>query len=179
MKASLDKKSIRKIAKEQIEKGVPKQQVYNELVEQFKFRNDIAKIVREIPSNERWSKYGFLNVVLLLLVCILTIFSLIKPNFGIIWMFWIVYIVAFRKFNYYYWNTLLGAIGLITTIGLNLIEQKIAILESGIIVLTSLLFVIAGIYLPKILTPSFSEVKESYLNSKGIKKIRVVHKFEE
>lgn len=184
MKVDIDKKKIQKVAKEQLSQGLPKQEVYEHLVEKFRYRKEIAKIIKGIPTKERLSKYGGYNIAFLVFICLITIFLLLYPNFSLIWMFWIIYIVAFRKLNLYYWVTLLGVTSGIALIG-NVLSSDVFFSDEHAIpmfagfLLFSLVFVLAGIYLPKLLSPPYTEWKESYLNANGVKKIRVVHKFEE
>src|SRR5205823_2102126 len=98
---------------------------------------------------------------------------------GLIWMLWVIYIVSTRKFNLYYWNTLLGACGIIGVVGLSLYQGVMILSVIIITALLSFVFILAGVYLPKVLTPGYKEVKEPYVNSEGENRMMVKHIFQE
>lgn len=182
MNKEFDSKNIRKLAKEQLVQGKSKQEIYEELVKEFKFRNKIADIVRYTPTVERSKKYSIWNALYLIYISIITLLSLLQPSLGIIWLVLLIVIVALKKFKYYYWNTILGTIAIIAFVALAL--YQVAHNEAGttlsfLILPIALVFIIAGIYLPKIMTPKYKERKEKYIDKNGNERLRIVHIFEE
>jgi len=179
MEEKIDKKIVAKIAQKKLKSGKTKQEVYDELVDAFKYRNDVADVLAQIPTNARWKKYGFWNTLFLIFLCIITTILLIQPTIGLIWMGWVIYVVAARKFKLYYWNILLGFMGVIAILGVSFYQGSILWTDTIISVVLSLILILGGVYLPKLLTPAYKEVREPYLNAEGERRIVVKHDFPE
>jgi phosphate/sulfate permease len=179
-----DTKKISNLAKELIKQGKQKQEVYEELVNEYKYRNQIADIVRYSPSIEKQKKYLIWNTIYLIFLSLITLLSLLNPTLGIIWLVLLVAIVALKKFKYYYWNTILGVITIISVIGLAFYHGANDGFESVVLLISvslplALILIIGGVYLPKKLTPKYTERKEKYKDRNGKERIRIVHLFEE
>ena len=184
MNNKIDKKKIQDLAKVLLTEGKTKQEVYEELVSQFKYRNIIADIVRYTPSKERLKKYSIWNTLYLVFISLITLLSLLQPTLGIIWLILLIVLVAMKKFKYYYWNTILGVITIISVLALTLYQGMNNGFESTLIMLLfsipiALIFIFAGIYLPKIMTPKYNEKKEKYIDKNGKEKLRLIHIFEQ
>jgi len=67
MKEKIDTKNISKLVKNLISQGKQKQEVYEELVSEYKYRNPIADIIRYTPSIEKQKKYLVWNFIYLIL----------------------------------------------------------------------------------------------------------------
>ena len=57
----LNKKEVRKEAKELLKQGIIKQQVFESLVEKHKYSIEIANILTNIPSLKAIKKYNFIT----------------------------------------------------------------------------------------------------------------------
>lgn len=181
MNVAFDKKKVRALAREMIKQGKSKQEVYDELVKQFYFRNEIADIVVEIPSNERWKSYGILNTLTLVFLLLLVIASLYTQQYiSIIFPGLLAWLVFTKKFSRYFWLMLFGGISALSIIVIFIFASGEFDTISLLISLggSALLFM-AGYALPRMLTPEYQEVKEFYINDQGKKKIRLVHRFVE
>lgn len=178
-----DKKKISKEAKDLIKQGKSKQEVYDELVDKYKYRNAIADIVRFTPSLERLKKYSAWNTAFLIIVSLLTLLSIFNITLGIIWFVFIIIIVAMKKYKYYYWITILGAITIMVSFALYFLSGEngesdvdLATLIGSLII--AIIFILAGTILPKKITPPYTERKEKFIDKNGKQKLMVVHVFE-
>ncbi len=176
----IEKNLVAKFAEEKLRSGKSKQEVYDELVEQYKYRNEVADVVVNIPTESRWKKYKVWNHLFLAFLILIAVFLLLKhPNFGLIWLSWLIYVVATRKFKFYYWNTLFGVISMLSVIAISIYDGhfNLPVVLSGI--LFSFTCIFAGIYLPRMMTPPFEEVRKPYTNTDGENRIMVKHIFRE
>ncbi len=179
-----DKRIIRELAKRKLKAGKSKQEVYEELSEQFNFRNEVAEIVRFIPSNERKKKYEKWNIVYLVFLSLLTLIAFFAFNFGSLWYIFLIALVASKQYKYYNWNIFIGVISLISILSVALYSgMDNGITTSWIIMVAvaipiTLVLIFAGIYLPKFITPNYREEKEKYTNNEGNERLRLVHFFD-
>ncbi len=65
MATELDKKQVKKRAKELLKTGIPKQEADEQLSEEFQNKTIIANIHKRLPSSKTLKKYGIWNSVLL------------------------------------------------------------------------------------------------------------------
>ena len=182
MKSKIDRKKVRKQAKTLINQGKSKQEVYDELVTEYKYRNEIAEIVRYTPTTEKLRKYSIWNTLYLIFISLITLLLLLQPTLGIIWFILLIVIVASKKFKYYYWNSILGLVMIISVVALSLYEGtndgSETILATIITLTTAIITILAGIILPRKITPKYIEKKEKYLDKNGKEKLRIIHIFE-
>ena len=154
---------------------------YEELSTEFKFRNTVADVVQNIPSRSLKQKYDVLNILFIVFLSLVTVPYLLFEPPGALWLIWLIYVVSAREFRFYYWITLLGAIGIIGSIVILLYDifysGKVPFFVPGILAGFSLIFLLFGIIMPKLMTPAYSIRKEFYTNANGQKKVMVRHIF--
>lgn len=177
MESRINKKEVTKIARTRLAEGISKQVVYDELVGEYKFRNEIAEILAGIPSAARNKKYGPLNMALLTFLIIITTLSLVHPSPAIIWPIWLIYVVAFKRIRWYYWNTWLGAIILIGGIGICIYERQANLNVIALTGFVSAVLILAGIGLPRLLAPAYKEVREEGPDGAGEQRFYIRHQF--
>lgn len=179
----LNKKEVRKDAKELLKQGVCKQQVFKTLVEKHKYSIEVANILTYLPSQKAIKKYGIWNYVLLVAICLNALILLFNsPNIGaILWFGLLIYGVITMRINYYKWVAILSFF-LITTFvvlifynqgGNNYSLSLISILISNIISL------ILSIWLETKLCPKPKEEKVQYTNSEGEQKFKMTYQFKD
>jgi len=171
MSVELDKKQIRKRAKEILKTGIPKQEAYEQLAEEFQNRAATANVIRRLPSALALKKYGIWNHVLLgLLILTASILLLVKPSFGTaLWYGLLIIAVARKTTRFYYWVTIMSALGVIGIIAAVLMNE--ATTEGWIRIGFFLALVIPSCILPiwlmNKLTPAPEEEREYYENENG------------
>ncbi len=180
----MDKKKVTVLAKKMIKEGQNKQEVYNQLVDEYHERKTIADIIRYIPSPEKLKKYGIWNALFLTFIIGTTSAVLLTvPSFSLAPLLIFVALVAFKQFKYYYWSVFFGIVLLIIgTIGniYNYLEKPsdFQVMPLIAICLLGVIFIFAGTYLPKKIIPNYREEKEKYTASNGQTKIRLKHYFD-
>jgi len=171
----IDKQKIRELAKQEIKAGKSKEVVFTEIYamyNDFRFHEPIARIIQYIPGPGRLKKYGIYNTLFLLLLIGLGIALIITSNYeGLILIAVLTYLVAVRETKYYQWITFVGAIFIII-ICVQLISggsnpPERALLAYGGMIFLSVIFILFGIYIPKLLTPDYQIVEETITNSEG------------
>lgn len=179
----LNKKEVRKEAKELLKQGISKQQVFERLVEKHLYSIEIADILSNIPSPKAISKYGVWNNVLLgVIILNALIFFISSPPIGVsLWFGLLIYGVLTKKINYYKWVAILSF--LIITIFVVLMFN-----DSGgndfsfslISILTiNLISCILPIWLERKLCPKPKEDKILYTNSLGEQKYKMTYQFKD
>lgn len=184
MDNTLNKKQIKKIITEKVKSGMPKQQVFEEMIPENKIGKDLAQIIQSIPSVEAKNKYKSAHILfVVLLILLLLILIMVKSYAGIIWTCPILYLVFTVQPRYYSWALAPALYGV--TPGLQLILYPIQGMEAlsltiGVpIVLISLLILGIGFYLSRKLTPNFTRTKESYEDDDGNIRYRLVLRFKD
>ena len=171
----IDKKKIKELATIALNNGKTKEEIYYEIIAKYKdyrAQKDIANIIRYIPEKWRLKKYGFYNVIFLVLLIIIDIANLVSANYGgLFWFGVLTYLIVTRQTKYYYWFILFGVIIFISGIALSLYGyfgtgQNILLIMGGSAVL-GLIFILFGIYMPKFLTPDYVIVEEVFVDSDG------------
>ena len=171
----------REIAKEAcklLKEGMPKQQAFEVLVEQYKYSKDVAEILSKIPSLKRSKKYHFWNIVLLILLIILELHNFLNPSLSIIYYGLLIYVVATKMTRYYFWIPLLSFIAITVVIYfLFSASTKIQLLTAFFVLAIYLPAGLLSIWLAKKLCPSVTEKKEMYTNEEGENRMRLVYDF--
>jgi hypothetical protein len=177
------KKEIRKDARQLFRQGGrTKQEVYELLVEKYKYAKDVADELKYIPSTNAIAKYGKWNSILLLLVILSTIVSYyIKPSIQVlIWMAPLIYIVATFRIKYYDIIIAFCSFVLITVIPATLMNFN-SLRYPRSLMLTALVLNISVCYLlvrlRKVICPKPVERKEEHTNAEGEKRIRLSCEF--
>ncbi|MGJ3234548.1 hypothetical protein [Marivirga sp.] len=185
MASQIDEKQVRKKAKQLLSDGTTKQETYEQLVDKFAGRETLAKIVKRIPSQKAWEKYGVWNHVLsALMILLLLMMMLANPTLGtFIWYGLPTLAILMRKTRFYFWIAILAGLGTVTIVAVTLSSAD-SIQIDGIIrisIFFVLLFPAAflAIWLPKKLTPEPIEKREFYENKYGEKRSRILFKFAE
>ena len=185
----MTKKEVRKVVNNSILNGKTKQEIFEELKEtSHRSHQDLAKIIRTVPSLQARTKYKQLNIILIVLLAI-TILGKIAMGTSIISASGISIIIA----NWFSFFFILPVVDIFLLIGVVTYSQNshiyIAIWTffcmSHIIQFERFLFVILvaiiglGIFLNSKLYPKYQTVKERYKDSQGQTRIRNVIKFED
>jgi hypothetical protein len=179
MKASLNKKEIKKVAKRELKSGKLHQTVYEELSEKYRYRKEIAGILKNIPSQKRLKQYGYLNIILLSVVIAVTVLFALNPSIGLIWFAILIYITATKQLQFYILHTLFGFIGILSTVWLVIYSGSLPPVYLWISIPVSLLFIVGGLLIPKLLTPKVEEIRKPYSGNDGRTRIQLIHEFNE
>jgi len=171
----IDKRKIRELAKREIKAGKSKEAVFMEIYamyNDFRLHEPIARIIQYIPEPRKLKQYGIYNTLFLLLLIGLFIALIITSNFeGLILIAILTYLVAARKTEYYQWITFVGVIFIISICVLWISgasnPPERALLAYGGMLFLSIIFILFGIYIPKLLTPDYKTIEETITNSEG------------
>ena len=98
-----------------------------------------------------------------------------------------IYFAITHKARYYGWACVAGIYGLLPGIQFillaierpNIIGFLVVLVVGIIIILISIGIAFLGFYLRSKLTPSYIEKKELYINSEGLKRLRLVFEFKD
>jgi len=184
----IDKKQVKNLVQEKIKLGLTKQSIYEELNHEFNGGESIAEIVQSIPSAQALKQYKFLHVLFLVLLFVLITLLLLSQSYaGILWTAPMVYFAISRKARYYGWACVAGIYGLLPGLQFvllaierpNIIGYIVFLVIGIIIMLISIGIAFLGFYLRGKLTPSYIEKKELYINSEGLKRLRLVFEFKD
>lgn len=178
----LDKAEIHEIAKQKLSEGIPKQQVFDELLSTYPQSKEVARIVENIPSKRARKKYAGWNILLLILFIIIGGADLINMNVVglIIDVLFIVAIVGY-KVKYYQWISIRAVMTIIV------LAASVSTNELSMIVIVPYLFDLAiaitllvlGLWLSAKLCPSPLIKKEIYTNKAGQRRMRYLYNFQE
>ena len=184
----MTKKEIRKLAQEKIQEGKTQQQAFDEIKELAEAPDEeVANLVKTIPTLQIRKKYQVLNAVLISLLLLTVVFkvilavSMIMHN-GLAWSPVIfifpvlncamLYGAATYAIRAHQTVAILTGLGFIQTLG-RLTFQPVVLVDLAI---TAALIGL-GIYLQGKLTPGFTRVNETYTNPQGKVKARVKIRF--
>ncbi len=175
-----DLKKIKKYAREQINSGRPKEDVFNEIYSgcnDHRLFEKIATIVQYIPDPVRLEKYGIYNTLFLLFMIAIDIVLVITFNFEpLLLTLCLTFLVAGRKTKYYQWITFLGGITFITVPLIGLLSSndanKISVTSGAAVMIISLIIIMLSATLPGFLTPDYKVVEELKLDD-DMKEIKV------
>lgn len=178
----MEKKIIRKKAKEKINSGKSKQQVYNELVEEFGNRIYVADLVRFMPEKKKIGLFFFVNYSFLLLLIASAIFMVKQsPALGesiiilLTWFIPLIVIVAMRWIKFYLLIAFFGSITFFTILVIAFYESFQELMLISLVV--SVIYFLFGIYVPIWFTPSYQKTRQKYTNKEGQTRMRMIHKF--
>jgi hypothetical protein len=176
------RKEIRGKSRALLAFGKTKQETYDELVEEYKYSNEVAEVVRYTPTPEKWKKYRGWNTAYMIFLIVLFLFSMLSPSFGLVLLGVVLGVVIDKNFRLYYLSSFAGGLGILASTGLALYEigtnTTNAILTIVITVPIGAIMIIAGVYLPRVITPKYKEKREKFLDARGRERIKVVHVFE-
>tara|TARA_B110000211_G_C13846582_1_gene450301 strand:+ start:68 stop:640 length:573 start_codon:yes stop_codon:yes gene_type:complete len=190
----MTKKEIRKAAEEKIKSGKTRQESFTEIkAEATKMKaEDIAKIIRYIPTLDSRNKYKTPHTILLILLGISILFKMIAGlpivlEKGINWLpiifllpiinIVLTYGVATYKGQFYKYIGIFTAISLV-----NGLKEIIGVdFDSLLLIDFSLAggLIGLGFYLNSKMTSDFKTVKEKYTNQKGQARLRNILRFED
>ena len=189
----MTKKEIRKVANQSILNGKTKQEIFEALKEtSYRTPEDLAKIIRTVPSLQARKKYKALNITLIVIFSLTILFlalagisSIISNEImrlSVVFIWLIVYIalligVTRYKSGSYWWIALCTILGLIRFLGIMLTGSfdPLSLIDFAIHI--GVIWI--GLYLHSKLFPAYLTVKERYKDSQGQSRIRNVIKFED
>jgi len=178
-----DKKEIGKEAKALLKQRIPKQQVFETLVDKYKYSKDIIDILRYLPSENLISKYSKWNNVLFGILIFKTIlFLTLSPSsiISLLFSLLFIYVVAKIKLKYYSWLAITSVFASLSFIFF-LLNRGLAPIAIFNLCLYFLIVIVPTLVLPiwleKKLCPEPIERKELYTNSEGENRMRVVYQF--
>ena len=189
----MTKKGVRKLAKKMIEDGRSHQETFNEIKDLCDFSvEEIAKIMKLIPSKSKKEKNKVANTVLFIVLCFTIVqkiffgLSLIEDLEG----FAILIILLFPLLNVYFaynvavFNTpIYRMIAFFTIISIIQSLKNISGITMDIFALIDIVIAIAliflGFYLNTKMTVLYEVSNEKYENQNGESRLRKVITFEE
>lgn len=178
----LDKKEVRRIAKAKLSEGIPKQQVYDELLSTYLQSKAVARIVESIPSARAKKKYGGWNIFLWILFAIMAVMDFLGGDVSgfVIDVLFIIAISGY-KVKYYQWISIRAVMTIIMMIAYvdfgNLDPLSIVVLVINSSFVITLL--VLGLWLTAKLCPSPLVKKVMYTNKQGQKRLRPTYVFKE
>jgi len=178
--AKLSKREIRKEARALMKGGMSKQEAYEELVKKHRYYIEIADTIENVPHPSAKKKYGAWNVLLLVLLCIVTLLNFFGGNLvGAVLDLLLIRFVAGYFIHRYVWLIVFGALGLIGTLFISIVNYEGLVLILTLVFgsLIPILMIIFGIMLPKKLCPAPDVKRETYLNKEGQKRAKDVYLF--
>jgi hypothetical protein len=179
----IPKKEIAKEAQQLLKQGgKTKQEVFEMLVDKYKYSKDVADVLRYIPTTQAIAKYGAWNTVLLVILILTAIISFMpNPTLGILWYVLLIYAVATKRIQYYMWATILYSFFAISFLAIIMYMKSFEIIFHWISLIFLTFFVIPGCILPlwiqKKLCPKPIERKEVYVNAEGNRRLKIVYEF--
>jgi len=182
----MTEKELKKLAEQKIKEGKSRQDVYVELKEESNYKSEeIAKIVRFIPTLENRHKYKTAQTVLIIALGITILFKMlgglsIVMVKGINWLpiiflmpiinIVLTYGVVTYKGKYY------RLVGIVTILGLLRSLQDINGLNFNLLTLIDLgvagVLIGLGFYLNSKMASEYQTVKEKYTNKQGKDRLR-------
>jgi len=171
----IDKKKIKESVIAGLNEGKSKDQIFEEIYSTQKdprVQKEIANIVRYVPEKSRLKKYGFLNIIFLVILVLIDISFLLTLNFGgLLWFGAMTYIVFAKQLKHYYWIMILGGCAFIGGLAAGLMGymgqgQNVTFLLIGSTIFASI-FIAFGIYMPKLLTPEYEIIDETVVTENG------------
>jgi len=156
-----------------------KQEIFEILVNKYKYSKDVAEVLRYIPSPQAIAKYGVWNTALLVfLIFIALFFIVIGFPVGLVWYGLSIYVVASKKTEYYMWVSVLFSIVLIGLVAGAISSPDAIFYWKNIVILTlTIPSCFLPIWLQIKLCPKPTERKEIYINPKGERRMRFVYDF--
>ncbi len=180
----------RKLIRSKIEAGTSPQQVYDELHGTGNAADEqLADLVRNVPTMERRATYRTAHMVMLALLAVVIVWKLgvdlpeaaqgrlVDVVYNSVWC--AGYVVGFLGLLKYWRraHALVGVLALFEVMGHGQSKAlPVGGMEvGGVAVLCAV--AVLGIYLQRKLTPAYITVKESYMNTEGQKRLKQVVRF--
>jgi hypothetical protein len=170
-----NRQKVTELARREIRAGKPKSDVFRDIYSLFndpKLHDPIAQIVQYIPDPARIKKYGIINTVFMLLLAAICVAQILKSQYSaLVVPLILLYLVSTRQTRYYQWITFVG--GLLIIISLTTVitgwpeAQNNPLLTLGLAALTGVIFILFGIFMPRLLTPDYKTIEETTTNSDG------------
>ncbi len=187
----MTKKELRKLAEQKIKEGKSRQKAFEELKEESKNKSEeIAKIIRFIPTLENRQKYKVAQTILIVALGITILFKMLAGlpiviEKGINWLpiillmpiinIALTYGIATYKGQYY------RLVGIFTILGLLRSLQDIIGETFDPLILIDLgiagALIVLGFYLNSKMVSEYQTVKEKYTNQQGQTRLRNKIKF--
>lgn len=171
------KRAIQREVEQVLAESGDKQKAYEALVQNFKDRRLVAQSLQALISPARWRRYRVWNFLLLLLLIALAIPLLLELNWAVLPVLYGLYVVSFRKLRAYAWVALLGAVLVLSTGALFLVDTETNLGVSLAMLGIGLLLLAGGLGLPPLLSPRYQEYREPYRDAAGQTKQRLQYRF--
>ncbi|MBI3510753.1 MAG: hypothetical protein HY064_08815 [Bacteroidetes bacterium] len=177
----INESQIRAYATQKIKEGISKQEIYNYVVDQCKESKTIVSVLQATPSIAARKKWGWLNIILAVILGTGAILSFLSFSIGgILWTGFGLAVVLSYRVNLYVWVSIIGACGFIGVIAVMVVAMnQHPINPVPFIIAASFagLVTFLGFFLSARLSPACEEEKVMYKTSDGKKRLKVVHKF--
>ena len=175
MTNSFDEKDFIRTVNAEIEDGKSKQEIYDKAVADGLPPKEVADVLVNIPSVARWQKYKIWHHLYLTALILLGVVNLLAPSIALAVQAALIFIVATRRFKYYYFCVVVGGWGLATLIATLLAYNTMSFTNLLAVVIPSAVFILPGILLPKFIVPKYTVENEVYINEEGNQ--RLTHKY--
>jgi hypothetical protein len=170
-----NRQTVREKARREIMAGKPKEDVFRDIYSSFndpRLHEPIARIVQYIPEPARIRKYGPIHTLFMLLLAAICIALILMSEYlSLVIPLIFLYLVVLRQIRHYKWITFYGGLLLIISGAMLIIgdpgAQEKSFLTFGLTVLTGVIFILLGIFMPKLLTPDYKTVEETTTNPEG------------
>jgi len=182
-----DKKEIRKTIKNLVQEGKTRAEIMEILLTEYSADDyeEIANILRYIPSKQLKKKYGFLNIIftILLIGIAYGTYHALKSIWVTIPLLGLLVIVFLKKYRYYGLNAAFGIFLTLVILAFLLFEyneRKLTserTLELLMGILGCVVQILGGIIIPLKLTPDFDEKRVRYVDETGRPRIKIIPKF--
>ena len=180
------KTQIKKDAVTLLKDEKSKQDVFDLLVEKYKYPKLVAQAMEYLPSAQNKSKYKKWNYLLLIMFLIKALIILVFANSGSIayWYFACIYVIWKMTLKHYIWVALFSGFLAITPFIIFFGKPDAdGILEAEwykyIPFVLSIPAMILAIWLKRKLSPPPEESREKYIDSQGNLRMRMIFKFKD
>ncbi len=175
------KNEIVEKAKELLKQGRTRQETFELLVDKYKYTNKVLEVMKQMPSSKAIEKYGKWNNVLLgIMLLIVAMFSVsIGPGSLLILYGFLIYAVITKRFEHYFWISILSFVILIAVLTISIINinKSIDVLAIVLILALHLPMIYLPYWIEKKMCPKPKEHREWYTNHEGRDKIKIVYEF--
>lgn len=172
-----DRQKVTEYARREIMAGKPKIDVFRDIYSSFNdpsLHDQIARIVQYIPEPSRIRQYGIINSIFLLLLAAISIALILKSEYSaLIIPLILLYIVSTRQTRHYHWITFAGGLLIIISLAIAITGwpevKDNPLLTVGLAALAGVIFILFGIFMPRLLTPDYKTAEETTTDSDGHK----------
>lgn len=170
-----DRQKVIEFARREIMAGKHKEEVFRYIYSSFndpRLHESIARIVQYIPEPARIRKYGIINTIFLLLIAAICIALILMSEYSaLIVPLILLQIVSARETRYYQWITFVGGLLIIISLAMAITGwpevQENPLLTIVLAALTGVIFILSGIFIPRLLTPDYKTIEETTTDSNG------------